>query len=420
MKIIIMVFGAALAFSPFYVRGEEEMIDYVRSVFRDDGPVFTGRCEEVRELKYPGQMFVHEIAMTVQGSGQAVTPRCWGWFKDRRTVYITHISNVMLIETIESTEKELEEGVVRSRYRVQNLHEELRSATCNVELGPLSVSAVGKWLKGVCEKVGSDKIVENKWWWTAPPVKIFYLMVNGLDKKIASDGTWIADREYIEKNMPGYSAAVGKLHDFDGTELTSTWQFGKGYSSIRFDKTSLSKEDKNMIAKLIYRTNPLSVNDVLPEGKQGGDSWVIDSRVIGGAVFDLGLDFDNVDGAVRCRHNGVDLLDKDDAADEFRLLKKEPMRSISLEIPRDSRNGLKLISRNGKMGDIALSFSPYGTITVFDEHDENRRHIYYLRELRMDGTVTSRISKTASLLKDVEFKGSDLKVKLTYVQTRAR
>ena len=31
-----------------------------------------------------------------------------------------------------------------------------------------------------------------------------------------------------------------------------------------------------------------------------------------------------------------------------------------------------------------------------------------------------RISRTASLLKDVEFRGSDLKVKLTYVQTRAR
>ena len=90
MRIVIMVFGAALVLSPFYVRGEEEMIDYVRSVFRDDGPVFTGRCEDVRELKYPGQKFVHEIAMTIQGTGQAVTPRCWGKRTEKRAPGYRH------------------------------------------------------------------------------------------------------------------------------------------------------------------------------------------------------------------------------------------------------------------------------------------------------------------------------------------
>lgn len=420
MKLSVIGLGFGLAVLPWYVQGGEEMIDYLRSIIQTKGPEFSGCCEDVRELKYPGQKFVHEIAMTIQGSGQAVTPRCWGWFKDRRTMYITHVSNIMLIETIESTEKELEDGVIKSRYRVQNLDERLLSATKNIELGRFSASDIGKWVKGICEKCSSDKIEESKLWWLNPPVKILNHVLIEWDKKIASDGTFEADKDFVEKNLPGYSAAVGMLHDFKNTEITSLWRFGNGYTSIKFEKTGLSDADQKMLAKLIYRTNPLSINDVLPEGKKSGDSWVVDSRVIGGAVYDLGLDFDTVEGAVMCRHNGMELLDKDDAADEFRLLKKDPMRSVSLEVPRDSRNKMKLVSHNGKMGDVALSFSPYGTMTVFDEHDDKGRHLYYLRELKMDATVNSKVSRTTSLLKDVEFTGTDLKVKLTYTQARAR
>jgi hypothetical protein len=38
----------------------------------------------------------------------------------------------------------------------------------------------------------------------------------------------------------------------------------------------------------------------------------------------------------------------------------------------------------------------------------------------MDGIVKSRISRRANLLKDVEFRGTDLKVHLVYTQSRAR
>ena len=176
-----------------------------------------------------------------------------------------------------------------------------------------------------------------------------------------------------------------------------------------------------MIAKLIYRTNPLSVNDVLPADKKAGDRWTIDSRQIGSAVFDLGLDFDSVDGAIQCRHLGVELLDEDDAPDEFRLLSKPQMQAKALAVPRDDRNIMELVSRNNdKYGDVAVAFSPYGKVLVFDEHDKKGRHVYYLRELSMDGIVKSRISRRANLLKDVEFKGTDLKVHLIYTQARAK
>lgn len=416
----LFVFGVVIATVSWCSHGEE-MIDYLRAAVRDDGPHYTGKCEDVRELKYPGQRFIHDIAMTVEGTGTAVTPRCWGWFKSRNTMYLRHVSHALMIESIESTPEELEKGIIRSRYAVQRLDEQLEGATKKTAIGMFDSAEMGKWVKTVCEKWGSDKIEEEKIWWLDPDVKFLNRLLLSLDKKIASDGTFVADEDFVAKHMPGYSAVVGLMHDFIGTTLVATWEFGKGYTSINFLKTNMSQSDKVMIAKLIYRTNPLSVNDVLPADKKSGDSWTIDSRVIGGAVFDLGLDFDQVDGAIQCRHLGVEMLDEDDAPDEFRLLSKPQMQAKTLDVPRDERNRMELVTRNNdKLGDVAVSFSPYGKILVFDEHDKVGRHLYYLRELKMDGIVKSKISRRVNLLKDVEFKGTDLKVRLVYTQTRAK
>ena len=426
MKKNKFIVGSAIAFSLWSAHGEE-MIDYLRAAVRDDGPCFTGTCEDVRELKYPGQRFVHDIVMTIEGTGTAVTPRCWGWFKTRKAMYLRHVSHVMMMESIESKPEDLEKGIIKSRYAIQRLDEQLEAASAKMVFETSGGNALidsaemGRWIKTVCEKFGSDKI-DNDWrWWLHPHVKLFNRFLLWTDKQLASDGTLVADNDFISKHLPGYQAAVAKFHDFDGTSLVSTWKFGKGYTSIKFLKTSLNKSDRNMIAKLIYRTNPMSVNDVLPADKKAGDSWTIDSRVIGGVVFDLGLDFDQVDGAVQCRHLGVELLDKDDAADEFLLLSKPQMQAKALSVPRDERNKMELVTRNNaKFGDLGVSFSPYGKILVFDEHDKKGRHIYYLRELTMDGIVKSKISRCANLLKDVEFTGTDLKVRLVYIQTRAK
>ncbi len=420
-----LVVSVAVAFSLLFARGEE-MIDYLRAAVRDDGPCYTGKCEDVRELKYPGQRYVHDIVMTIEGTGTAVTPRCWGWFKTRSTLYLRHVSHILMIEAIESTPADLEKGVIKSRYRVQRLDEQLEAATKKLDFETsggnrlFDNATFGKCVKTVCEIYGSDKIEKDWKWWLLPQVKLFNRLLLWSDAKIASDGTFVADSKFVEENMPGYSAVVGLMHDFIGTELVSKWEFGKGYTSINFLKTRLTKLDRDMIAKLIYRTNPMSVNDVLPADKKSGDRWTIDSRVIGGAVFDLGLDFDQVDGAMQCCHIGVELLDEDDAADEFRLLSKPQMQAKALAVRRDDRNRIDLVTRNDKYGDVAVSFSPYGKILVFDEHDKQGRHIYYLRELKMDGIVKSRISRRANLLKDVEFRGTDLKVHLVYTQSRAR
>jgi len=414
-----LVVGVMLVVATCSVRADK-VIDVARSLVREDGPVFTGRCEDVRELKYPGQRYVHNIVMTIEGTGQAVTPRCWGWFKQRNTMYLRHVSHAMMIESIESTEKDLEEGIIKSRYEVMRLDEQLEGAKVKVAVGSFDSAEVGKWIKGVCEKFGSDKIEESKVWWLCPTVKLFNRLILWGDKQFSSDGTLLADKEFVAKNLPGYTAAVAAVHDCADTALTSTWKWGEGYTSVKFIKTRLSAEDQKMVTNLIYRTNPLSVKDILPENKKAGDAWTIDSYQIGGAVFDLGLDFDNVDGAIRCLHRGADLLDEDEAPDEARLLRKEQMTAQVLEVPRDERNRMELVTRSAKYGNVAVSFSPYGKAKIFDEHDKTGRHLYYLRELKMDGDVTSRISKRTSLLKDVEFTGTDLKVHLVYTQVRAK
>ena len=419
------VVGSVIAFAMFYARSEE-MIDYLRAAVRDDGPCYTGTCEDVRELKYPGQRFVHDIVMTVEGTGTAVTPRCWGWFQTRKTMYLRHVSHLLMIESIESTPADLEKGIIKSRNAIQRLDEQLEAANYKIAFETSGGTSLfdsanfGKSVKTVCERYGSDKIEKDARWWLLPGVKLFNRLLILTDKNIASDGTLVADDNFISKNMPGYSAVIGLLHDFTGTSLVSTWEFGKGYTSINYLKTGLSESDQKMIAKLIYRTNPMSVNDVLPADKKSGDRWTIDSRVIGGAVFDLGLDFDQIDGAILCRHMGVEMLDSDDAADEFRLLSKPLMQAKALAVPRDDRNRVELVTRNHQYGDVAVAFSPYGKILVFDEHDKKGRHLYYLRELKMDGAVKSKIARRTNLLKDVEFIGTDMKVRLFYTQSRAR
>ena len=417
------IVGFAIVFSLCSVHGEVEMIDYLLDHYRDDGPCFTGESDEVRELKYPGQRYIHEIAMTVEGTGTAVTPRCWGWFKTRRTLYLRHVSHLLMIEVIESNNEDLEKGIIKSRYKILRLDEQLEAAGSRFVFKTagsaklFDSAVVGKWTKDICDKYGPDKVDGSQNWLQCP----LDCLMNKLDERISSDGTFVADEKFVSKHMPGYEAVVAMLHDFSGTQLVSRWECKVGYTSIKFVKTGLKEPDQMMIAKLIYRTNPLSVNDVLPQDKKAGDSWTIDSRVIGGAVFDLGIDFDNVDGAIQCRHLGVELLDEDDAADEFRLLKKPQMQAKALQVARDDRNKMELVSKNNeKLGDMAVSFSPYGKMLVFDEHDKKGRHIYYLRELKMDGVLKSKISNRASLLKDVEFTGTDLKVHLIYTQTRAK
>ena len=194
----------------------EEMIDYLRAAVRDDGPSFTGKCEDVRELKYPGQRFVHDIAMTIEGSGTAVTPRCWGWFNTRETLYLRHVSHIMMIESIESTPEDLEKGIIKSRYAIQRLDEQLESATKKLSVGKLDTAAFGRCVKTLCEKSDLEKIEEDDWLNFVQKVDLFKRLVSWADSKIASDGTFVADEEFVSKNLPGYSAVVGLLHDFGG------------------------------------------------------------------------------------------------------------------------------------------------------------------------------------------------------------
>lgn len=77
---IPMILGVVAIFLPSLLHGEE-MIDRLRELFKDKKPVTIGGCEDVRELKYPGQKFWHVMDMTVSGKGQLVTPRFWGVFR---------------------------------------------------------------------------------------------------------------------------------------------------------------------------------------------------------------------------------------------------------------------------------------------------------------------------------------------------
>ncbi len=400
----------------------EEMIDMLKTIFKEKEPVSIGACEDVRELKYPGQKYWHVMDMTVSGKGQIVSTRGLLWFnyKTKKVVHLMHSSKLILQEEVVSTSKELEAGIIRSEYRVQRLDEQLGECAGEYVIGGFSSKDVFDDFKTICEKYGSDKVENNPWIWAlCPELKLLNKFLLWTDKQINSDGTVVvSDKETIQKNFPGMKQIVSKFRDFKGTVIYAGWEFGKGYTSIRFESSLLDQETKESLAKLIYRTNPISVKELLPDGKHSGDTWLIDSDTIGGIVFDLGLDFDDVDGSIYCCHRGAEMRDGEDIPDEFALLKKQPLRLQAIEIPRDERSLLSLISRGDKAGDIAISFTPSGTFSVFDEHDAKGRHLYYLKEAHMEGKLKSTVKRKTSLLKDVDFTDSDLKIKLNYSQVR--
>lgn len=414
-----IIVGALAAFLSIPTLHGEEMIDLVKAIFKDKQPVQIGRCEDIRELKYPGQKYWHTFEMTISGQGQVVTPRCFGWFKTRKVIHLVHSSKLILVETVVSTKEELEEGIIRAEYRVQRLDEQLGQSRGEYKIGNFSSKDVFDDIKTICEKYGSDKVENDPWMWAyAPGLKIFNKFLLWGDKRIASDGTIVLTSEDLAKTFPEYENLVSKYRNFRGTVIKSTWKFGEGYTSIAFESSQLDSDTKESLAKLIYRTNPISVKEILPDGKRSGDKWMIDSEVIGGIVYDLGIDFDDVDGAIMCRHQGTELKDGDDLPDEYALIRKQPLKMQALEIPRDRRSRLELVSRKSKLGDIAIAFSPYGSFSVFDDYDKDEKHLYYLKEAHLEGVLQSKVKRRTSLLKDVEFKDANLKIKLNYVQNR--
>lgn len=398
----------------------EEMINELKLLFKDKNPVQIGKSEDVRELKYPGQKFWHIMDMTVSGKGQVTTPRCFGWFKTHKVINLVHSSKLILVETVVSTNEELEQGVIRTEFRVQRLDEQLAQLRGEFKIGSWSSRDVYMDLKTLGEKYGSDAVENNPWLWAVPKLKVLnkFLIWARNDDNIASDGTVVVPKERLEKNFPEYEVLVSKFRNFKGTVIHSRWEFGKGYTSIRFESSQLDKDTKDSLAKLIYRTNPISVREILPDGKKSGDTWLIDSNAIGGIVFDLGLDFDDVDGAINCRHLGEVRMTGEDLPDEYALLKKQPIKTQAIEIPRDERSQLSLVSRGGKASDIAITFSPFGAFNIVDDYDKDDRHIFYLKEAHMEGKLKSKVKRRTSLLKDVEFKDADLVIRLDYVQNR--
>lgn len=397
----------------------DDMINTVKAIFKNKQPIQIGSCEDIRELKYPGQKYWHTFDMTISGKGKVVTPRFWGLFKTRKIIHLVHSSKAILVETIVSTKEELEEGIIKAEYRVQRLDEQLGQTKGELKIGNFSSKDIFADIKNICEKFGSEKIENNPWIWAlSPSLKILNKFLLWTSDQINSDGTIAISEEMLAKNFPEYKNLVSKYRDFRGTVIKTIWVFAKGYTSIDFENSNLDYETKESLAKLIYRTNPIAVKEILPDGKNSGDEWIIDSQAIGGIVYDLGLDFDNVEGAVKCRHLGNEHVDGDDLPDEYELMRKQPLKMQSLEVPRDHRNKLKLVSYKNKLGDVAIDFSPYGTFKIFDDYDKDEKHLYYLKEVHLQGVLTSKIQRRTSLLKDVEFKGANLKIKLNYAQNR--
>lgn len=416
-KLLLAIFALSSLFAPI-ARGEE-MIDIVKRIFKDKDPAQIGKCENVRELKYPGQKFWHTMSMTIAGDAQIVTERCWGWFKTRSVIHMVHSSKLILVETVVSTEKELEEGIIRSVFRIQRLDEQLAQSHGESRIGSLSSKDIFKEIKTICEKYGSDKVEQDPWVWVKNPgLKILNKFLLWTDRQINSDGTVVISGRDLEKAFPEYKVLVSKFRDFKGTVITSTWKFGEGYTSINFLTSALKQEDKEAIAKLIYRTNPISVKEILPDGKRSGDTWMIDSDTIGGIVFDLGLDFDDVNGRIMCRHLGRAIMDGEDVPDEAQLTGKTQLNMQNIEIPRDDRSLIKLVSYSGKAGDVTISFTPSGRFSIFDDYDKDERHLYYLKEAHISGVLKSKVSRTTSLLRNIEFKDANLQIRLEYVQNR--
>ncbi len=427
-------------------------IDWLKKELGKDTPSKED-YDNVRDTKLHGDNYMHIYQTTVDGKGKVTKKYKW-WFDSKKTVNFSHSSKAVLREKIISTREELEKGIVKSEFTVLNFTEQFGVCTGNISFGILSSDDVLKGLVGLGNLLNKHQDTITKMTMstisasagillapapepvhkaaaltallTAAGVEAAtrltgWLLGNKLSKNVNENGEWILSEETTRKLYPGFEKVLAKMRNLEGTKVRSVWEYGKGYTKIDISNTlsDVTEEDKQMIAKLIYRTNPVGARHFYPKNKENKKKWIVGAKDFEAVLSICGVEFNHLQGEVQVRNRGIKYRKFDDE----NALKRKEVPVATLDIDKNHPNMFIFSEKFENKDALRVKMIPRGKILIATKKAEEKDAPTYIKEISCTGdleNVMRKHIKSDSLLRTVEMEESSVKINGNYQQIRYR
>ncbi len=417
----------------------EDWLERMRKIFGSDPMYDVGDKNlpcPVRELKNPGEMYQHFLTMNVEGVGRSVTKRSLSWFNTAKSFRFNHETSAILSERILSSEQELQNGIIRTEFTLNALNEVLLKGGAGISVGALDSKSLIHLLKDTAHianptinATGDAMIALGLAALAAPAPELIHKIAGGgvaiggallkfannafwkmLGKKTNEENEFIIPGKSLANIYPGAESAVALLRNLQGSKVHAVWEYGKGYTKLELETNAVKDEDKELLAKMIYRLNPIGARHVFPKGcEDEGDTWLIKSSDIGGLLMTTGFKYDTLTGDVAVVNRG---LKEEKYKDE-----KNPLNVYRLTTIDRMRNEINFVKGYGANKRLACSFVPHGELKVVNQDSKGFVPLF-VRDIKLYGDLSSRMSETDGLLKELSFDDSTIKVSFNYSQLR--
>ena len=446
MKKIILLVVSVLFPCFLYADTQDEFKDWLprmKEIFGDEQPSATKiSAVETRELKYPGQRFQHVSKTDIEGKGYS-KKKSKLWFDTTVEYKFEHETSFMILEEILSVDEDEDDGgVIKSKFTVQMFNERLKSANANFTFGMLSskelfdlIKKLGETYRNDIESTANNLILLGVTVLRSPEPKVSkivgvgsligggaiklasWLVFDKLTQNVDEDGNIILSDDYVHKYFPECNKVIEKLHQLEGTEVLTTWVSEKGYTQFEIkERPDLTDEDKEWIAKNVFRFNPVGVNSVLPKDKKGKDNvWDIDvKKVFGGILSTTGVSYDNIEGRILIKDCGVS---QKEFVDEQSVTGQKET-DVSTLMTVDGINDITFTKRFKDNSYLKMNVEPRNGLIVVIDPDAKKGHkgARYVKSVELEGEFNNHIDKPAGLLHYINFEENTVRLKFVYVQ----
>lgn len=448
MVVSLAVILSALSFCPINAQmpeKEKEFINILKEELGSSKKGELGDINTIREIKRPNQVFCHISNMTINGKGIAVSKRLRGWWNSSAAVNFCHETNMVIIERITSSKEDLNNGIIKSEFKVNKISEHLISAALDYKFSGISTQKmIVPFLENIRKEYGkgidntgnfllssaagaflTPEPTVSKWIavGSAAAGGILKMIKIGLDwiGTNQKDGYIILPKEIVKKISPDYNAFITKISELDGSRIIAVWECGKGYTSIKIIARNVASEaDMKCLAELIYRSNPIVTDKLYP--RRIGTTRLIDASEIGGMIFSNAVKMNKVTGLFKIKNRGKTSALNNDLNDVQEILEstghKTPEINIEeIGIMETGANVIRFIhkgnSKTSKIESLTMQFTPHGAFYILNNKGLPR----FIRKAVLEGELTARANNRKGIFQEINMDERDVKIHITYGQT---
>jgi len=424
--------------------GFKDWMPRLKEIFGNDMPYKpTENKDLVRETKFPGERYYHFFNSNTTGTGRVIKKHFW-WFDTGRSISFHNQVSIILREEIVSSQKELDDGIIKSKFTVQRFSEFMGNVKGKTDFGITDSTVLAKKIldfgkehgrdlkdegrrdltKGTLEIVAVpdpiDKILGlTKVMKGALYLALHWFTTDYVPKKVDNDGFYKLDSDDVKKRYPAYKEIIEKIRNIEGTEITATWQVGVGYTEIKIKPAAhnIKEEDCELLAKMIYRMNPVGARSIIPKGKENNNYFTVNAADICGLVLPAGADYNTLSGSITFRNRGKDSMDYPDEVKNQRA--ETPIRRLSIADDFGSKITFGKKFKDGSL--LTFTVAPRGKFEVATDEGKNGDAPVYVRHVEIEGDLNGEIiAGEGSFWSYMEIEKTSLEMKCVYNQLREK